>query len=538
MGLSLPTPTVTPGPTYATMNNAAFEVVDSHNHTLNNGVPIPSAGILLDADLPFNGYNGTLFRSVRFQSQSSPLSLSNDLACLYSSGGELYYNDGSANQVKITLNGAVNTSQSGTITGMGATTASASYNSTSETFSFLQNTNQYANFAVGPLRISDTAANAPGITLKSPTSLSSAYVITLPTALPSSTQLLTSDSSGNLSYSPVVTQFLPNYLINGAFDIWQRTVNGTTTSTAIDNPGTLYFPDRWYVQHSLVPSQGPKGTNGEITISKVAGTVVGSKYGCQLQITIAPTNSPQNGCELYQTLENADSMQFYGGTASFSVNIKALGNVNLVGIQFFYNTSEAKVTTPIGTEVSVPVTTGAMTLGQISGQAIGTAMTTSGVIGVRIRILGVSSGNPWDLNNGFIVEQAMLNSGSKGAPFCRSEVNIAGELAKCLRYYWLIGPSSNSPFATGYWSQTNQVYLAINFPAQMRTSPTIPTGTTQMLIDRPGTTQTSGSGSGSITVNSYLNSALWIIPTIGAGTVGASTMAYPNVVPIEVIAEI
>src|SRR5581483_6255425 len=118
--------------------------------------------------------------------------------------------------------------------------------------------------------------------------------------------------------------------------------------------------------------------------------------GAQVQITTAPTAAQTNGTELYQTLENLSFLELYSQNACFSANIKALGNVNQVGLQFMSNTSEAKVTTTIGSEVTVAVNTSGFTLGQIVNQALGSAMTTSGVVGVRIRITGVSSGNLYD----------------------------------------------------------------------------------------------------------------------------------------------
>ncbi len=122
MNLTIPTVSVTSGPLYATEINSAFDVIDAHNHTPGFGAPVPSNGLSINADLPFNAFNATLLRSTRYSVQASPLSTGTDLACLYSSGsstGELYWNDALGNQVKITSGGSVNVSGSGNITGMG-----------------------------------------------------------------------------------------------------------------------------------------------------------------------------------------------------------------------------------------------------------------------------------------------------------------------------------------------------------------------------------------------------------------------------------
>ncbi len=215
-----------------------------------------------------------------------------------------------------------------------------------------------------------------------------------------------------------------NFLLNSNFRYWQR----GTSSTTIANGATAYRPDRWYGKNSL-------GTNGVLTISRTTGANDGSLYGCQLQITTAPTAAQANGCELYQTLDNFTSLMLYNKTASFSVLVKALNNVTQVGVQFFYKTSEAKVDTAIGSEQTVAVTTGAWATARINGQALGTSMTTSGVIGVRIRVTAVSSGNTYDLNNGFIVEQAMLNLGAYAATYQPAYRSAAEEITALERFY-------------------------------------------------------------------------------------------------------
>jgi len=102
MNLVLPTVTLQPGPTYATNVNTAFEDVDAHDHTSGNGVLIPSAAININADLPFNEYDATRLRSVRFTSQSSALVDSADIGCVYNVGGNLYWNNASGTAIQIT----------------------------------------------------------------------------------------------------------------------------------------------------------------------------------------------------------------------------------------------------------------------------------------------------------------------------------------------------------------------------------------------------------------------------------------------------
>ena len=261
-----------------------------------------------------------------------------------------------------------------------------------------------------------------------------------------------------------------NFLINGAFDLWQRGTSLTIANGANTN-ATIYLADRWYVKNSL-------GTNGVITFSQQTGGVNGSTYGAKVLITSVPTAGQTNGTELYQTIDNPTSMMLYGQTASFNASVKAFGNVNQVGCQFFYKTSEARVDTSIGSEQTVAVTTGGFANCTINGQALGTTQTTSGVIGIRVRITGVSTGNTYDASNGFQVEQASVNLGSVAFPFQRAGNTIGGELNLAQRYYEKSydltvapGTSSNAAGSVGFATpESTQTSIYIPFKVTKRIS--------------------------------------------------------------------
>lgn len=199
MGLTLPTVGITLGPEWATELNAALVQVDAHNHTTGQGVPIPTNGISLNADLGFNGYNATLLRSTRYNSQASPLSAVTDIACLYVSGGNLFYNNLLGQQVQITQGAGLDASTVGGFGGdYGTSTASAFYTSATSTFTFWQAPSQSALMDFGPFTIHNTASIATGITIQAPNPLASSYQLTLPNALPSSTKILTVSNSGQI----------------------------------------------------------------------------------------------------------------------------------------------------------------------------------------------------------------------------------------------------------------------------------------------------------------------------------------------------
>lgn len=264
-----------------------------------------------------------------------------------------------------------------------------------------------------------------------------------------------------------------NYLINSAFDFWQRF--GASPSQTVANTVSTYVADRWYIKNTL-------GTNGVITGSQVAGTTNGSKYGLSVKITTAPTAAQVNGTELYQALENVDSLNFYGQTASFGILVKALGLVTQVGVQFYYKTTEAKVDTSIGSEVLTTVNSSTFVQCSTLAQAIGTSQTTAGVIGVRVRITGVSSGNLYALNNGFIVEQAQINLGSTLGTWQRAGNTNSEELRMCQRYYsksydLLVAPGTASNFNGLVFTNggvATSASHAVNsfFKVSLRTAPT------------------------------------------------------------------
>lgn len=100
MSLSLPTVSVTAGPTYATLLNTAFETIDEHDHTSGKGVKVPTAGININATLEFNSNAATELTYVGLESQGS--APSDNLSVYVNSSNDLYYKNSSGTSVQIT----------------------------------------------------------------------------------------------------------------------------------------------------------------------------------------------------------------------------------------------------------------------------------------------------------------------------------------------------------------------------------------------------------------------------------------------------
>lgn len=305
MGLPIPVAGVDSGPDYALNVNACLAKIDSHDHSLGNGVPITPNGMNISLDLPFNNNNATLLRSIRFSSQS-PLSGASDLGCLYESGVDLYYNDGNGNQIRITQSGSVS-GASGTITGLPSGTASASFSA--GTFTFQAATNTPAALDIGSLIVRQTGIASPnGITLQSPNSLAANYVLTFPTALPASTSFSTTDSSGNMGFS----SFTP-----AAFNSAPLTFNVGSQASISQN--FLFSQIGKTVTYSGRLSWTQSGgTAGEVTIgmplaasSSFFGTVSYLTQALGVTTSVQIINSSQTALDLIGSFPNGSCFIYF-----------------------------------------------------------------------------------------------------------------------------------------------------------------------------------------------------------------------------------
>lgn len=196
MNLTLPVVSTTPGPLWANEINQDLNTIDQHNHTTGFGAKVPTAGLDINGDLSFaNNAAINLLGTSFFDVQGNTPSLTR---VLYSEGVDLWFRDGSGNSFPITSGGAV-AGTPGSINGLPSGTAAVNYLSGSGTFQFLQSTNQSAILDVGPLLVRTTTSSSNGVTI-TPASGTTNWTLTLPSAVPASTSLLTVDTSGSVIY--------------------------------------------------------------------------------------------------------------------------------------------------------------------------------------------------------------------------------------------------------------------------------------------------------------------------------------------------
>lgn len=310
--MSMPVPNVgiDLGPDWANNINACLSIIDSHNHSLGTGNQVTPAGLDINSDLTMNLNNLTNVRTVRFTPQSSALSLPSDLGCIYEVGVDLYYNDGSGNQIRITQSGSV-AGASGTITGLPSGTASASY--LAGTFVFQSATNTPANIDGGSFIFRDDVANSHGVTISPVNSLAVDYSLILP-LLPSVTSIMTLDAAGNIAASLTVDN--SSIIINsGVIEVGPGGIVDSMIAT-----GTI-TPDK------AAPSFYGLSLNPTLVSFTTAGSTSWSVPATVSRIFIVAVGGGGGGGGGGTSVGGASTAGITGGNTTFNGNIIAMGGI-------------------------------------------------------------------------------------------------------------------------------------------------------------------------------------------------------------------
>lgn len=306
MALPVPVVNTDPGPDYASNVNLCLGVIDSHNHSPGYGVPVTPSGLLINADLSFGINNATTLRSVRFSSQGSVISGASDLDCLYVVAKDLYYNDGSGNQVRITQSGAVAGSP-GSISGL-SSPASAAYSSSTSTFIFQSAANTPANIDGGSFIFRDITANSFGITMSAPASLAANYSLTLFPSLPGGRVAVTVDSSGNLG--------------SGTFSAAQLTTQTVTQGLLAPISSGVTVSAGGIAISGSSGSFIATGGGGEGTVTNCAVTI--TTTGRPVILFLQATPPPTGGTSLFSVFTTASN-------GTYNLNVRFYNGSTLVG---------------------------------------------------------------------------------------------------------------------------------------------------------------------------------------------------------------
>ena len=275
-----------------------------------------------------------------------------------------------------------------------------------------------------------------------------------------------SNGASGLSYQPISH----NYVINGAFDIWQRGTSFTSTLAGD------YGADRW--QHYRTDS----------VHSRVTSTLDNFEYAYRIQRPSGETFT--GGIFIGQGIETANCLSLVGET--FVVSYYARAGANFSGgslesrVQVTPNDNAASVGSPDRETVTTDAASVTTSWQRFTYTA--TIPTTTGGSPVRSVGLqffynptGTAGSDDWVEITG-----VQLEAGSIATPFKRNANSIQGELAACQRYYQRVSGTRLSNFGTA----RNTTSARIPFPTVVpfRVTPTSYDAANLNLDDTTGST--------------------------------------------------
>ncbi len=242
MGFEIPIVSEAPGPQWASDLNQALREIDQHTHAPGFGLPIGTNAMLINADLPFNGFNATGLRTVRMNTLASSASSGTDRGCIYVFGQDLWFNDTLGRPIQLTTLGSV-FSSSGNITNLVAP-ASVVYNSGTGTFIFSSSATIAASIDVGSILLRNLNSGSNAVTIQAPQTFSS-WSWTVPTNTGTNRFAMTTDGTGTSRWAPAVgSAEILNYSLlvtvgANALTVALKGANGNDPSPT--NPVDLYF---------------------------------------------------------------------------------------------------------------------------------------------------------------------------------------------------------------------------------------------------------------------------------------------------------
>jgi hypothetical protein len=262
-----------------------------------------------------------------------------------------------------------------------------------------------------------------------------------------------------------------NKIINGDFEINQRAFTSNTSN------GTYNF-DRWYQQNS-------GGTTTITPQNFTAGSAPVAGYeGRQFcQVVTASQSGAGDYAQLTQAIEDVRTLA--GQTATISFWAKATSGTPKISVEVIQRfgsggSPSADVQTYAG-QVTISTSWArysiTVAVPSISGKTVGTTVNTSSTtwsfwlsagtnFNARTGSLGVQ-------NNTFQIWGVQVEAGSVATPFETATGTLAGELAACQRYYWILtDAAADRIVGNGSYFTATEVYLPVRFPVTMRTNPT------------------------------------------------------------------
>ena len=235
----------------------------------------------------------------------------------------------------------------------------------------------------------------------------------------------------------------PNYVINGAFDFWQRSTSATAPN------GNYNSADRWWMYYN----------SGTTTFSR-EGSVVPANFTYALKMSQATATGSM---VVYQFLETSDSKQLAGKTVTLSMYLASTAALQVTPQLRWSSTVDATYAAT-WTNLSPSVATWSVPSGSTYARYTATYMVPSNISSISLGF------NPNNMTAGssLYIAGIQLEEGTTATPFRRNSNSVADEFATCQRYYQLIGKGT-----LGRWTSATFGEFFLRLPVQMRVSPTL-----------------------------------------------------------------
>lgn len=276
-------------------------------------------------------------------------------------------------------------------------------------------------------------------------------------------RFLVTEAEAAAAYDAVnsIASLSPNYIINGAFDIWQRGTSFSATSTS------LYTADRWVMSNNGGTSSVTRQTFTPGT-APVAGYE--GRYFLRHAVTTIGTISTLGTSH---RIEDVRTLANQTATVSFWAKADA-SRVMTVRFDQDFGTGGSPSSYVVGTGQNVTLTSSwvryslTFNIGSISGKTIGTGDNSKTVLVTETAAATGSYVDIWGVQ---------VEAGSVATAFRRNANSLQGELAACQRYYTRfsnINSASAIGMATAY--STGNLQCFMNLPVTMRTIPSAESG--------------------------------------------------------------
>jgi hypothetical protein len=254
-----------------------------------------------------------------------------------------------------------------------------------------------------------------------------------------------SNGTAGLTYQPVSH----NYIINGAFDVWQR---GTAVTHSIDPALTgSYTADRFKFAGV---EEGVAWRS--VTLSRSTNSTIGLPFSAKATLN----NAAISRVELRQEVENGTELNGKSVTLSFYIRRIATVNANT---SFFVYHGSTQISVGNFNDLSTSdFTRVTRTFTSSSTQTFGVRLTRAG----GAPLLNATG----DL---FEITGVQLEAGSVATPFKRHAPDVNLEKAACEAYY--VRTDSNTAgafYSVALANGTTNAFCLFNLPTTMRAKPT------------------------------------------------------------------